>query len=614
MKRNFLFIPLAVQELGRRGLNHLHRLVFPPTASQLLSCRNYKIITLGLLLATTGCMGWDVTGAKPTVGRDPQVAEVPSPDETVRGDEDPPIVTLELGQALHEHRLTASDELPGNIVVPTTNLNAVPITAALQAVLSGTDVSISWDTGTLGDRLVTVMNLSGPLPKVVEKICGAAKVFCSYRNGSMELQDKDTFIVSMPPVAKAISKESGSSSGGGTNSMVDTIGQLVGTKVQLDDQGGNVIYTTDVEGENRVSRYLEQLRNGRPLVVMQMYIWEVTLNKESGAGINWSKFQVPNIGSPLAKLALSGTSAFTTLDQQSGSVSVGAVTSGKLNTNSLITFLSTQGRVQTISSPQITFVSGSSAELKVGGKQRYISQVGQLVGTTNTSGTTNASTASGVGTNTVQTDSLDTGLTIDVAGAYENGVVFANLDLALTGVSSLNPTTNNGITIDLPTTTDEKINTVIRVRPGDNLVLAGLVTSKDSNKRQGLPLGSDYSLSTYGDNTMENHELVVVVKPAVILFSDKSAIAEKKKKEESKPLPEQAVLIDKSGSQSVAMPSSVQPLGTPVTPTAPPVPLAPYDNGAVVDQRLLQRGFSHAFDQLLEPAPTSTANKDGATP
>ena len=187
--------------------------------------------------------------------------------------------------------------------------------------------------------------------------------------------------------------------------------------------------------------------------------------------------------------------------------------------------------MQTISSPQVTFVSGSSAELKVGGTQRYISQVGQLVSQTNVSGTTNPTPTTGVGTNTVNTDSIDTGLTIDVAGAYENGVVFANLDLALTNLVSFNPTQSGGETIDLPQTTDEKINTVIRVRPGDNLVMAGLVTSADTNSRQGLPLGEEARLPLYGDDTLQNHELVIVVKPSVVLFSDKPDTIEANKEE-----------------------------------------------------------------------------------
>ena len=593
-----------------------------------------KTIQIALILTLGGCIGWDVPAPKPTTGRNPTVAEVPDQSETVRGEDDPPIVTLELGAALHERRLTESDDLPGNIIVPTTNLSAVPVTAALQGILAGTDVSIAWDTGALGDRLVTVINLSGPLPKVVERVCAAAKVFCTYRDGTIELAEKDTFVVAMPPIPKTINNASNGNSYGGssssgsttsgsattsnsssgsnvnggsnTNSMVDTISQLVGTKVQLDDQGGNVIYTTDVEGEKRVNRYLEELRNGRPLVVMQMYIWEVDLSKENAAGINWSQLDISKFGPPLAKIGLSSVSNFTDTSQTAGNVSLGAVTTGKIKSSSLLNFLSTQGRVQTISSPQMTFVSGSAAELKVGGVQTYISQVGQLVGTTNTSGTANANTGLGVGNNTVSTSTINTGLTVDVAGTYENGVVFANLDLDLTDVTNLNPTTNNGVTIDLPVTTDEKIDTVIRVRPGDNLLMAGLVTSRDTNTRQGLPLDSEDSLNMYGDNQRDNHELVLLIKPSVILFSDHGSPTTPKKP--AKPMPD-AVVIDGGGTQSVAIPTSdnAPSPGAP-TPLSAPAP----DNNAVVDQQLMQRGFSHAFDQLLDSQPTGEVAGNGS--
>ena len=159
------------------------------------------------VLVGAGCSGMSPE-AQPTTGRNPILAEVPDQDETVRGTDSPPIVTLEVGSALHERKLESSDKLPGNIIIPTTNLNAVPVTAALQAVLTGTDVSLSWNAGTFDDHLVTVMNLSGTLPQVVEKICAAAKVFCAYRHGSLELHDKETFIVPLPPIAKASSLSS----------------------------------------------------------------------------------------------------------------------------------------------------------------------------------------------------------------------------------------------------------------------------------------------------------------------------------------------------------------------------------------------------------------------
>ena len=579
----------------------------------------HKLASFALILSLLGCAGSDIPDAKETDGRNPTIAEHPGADETVRGADDPAIVTLELGSALHEHRLSEGDDLPGNIIIPTTNLNAVPITTALQAVLQGTDVSLSWDTGSLGDRLVTVMNVSGPLPKVVDKICGAAKVFCAYRHGVLELQEKETFVITMPPIAKATGAPAGSSSSNSTgNSMVDALGQLIGSKVQVDDQGGNVIYTTDFAGESHVQQYLEQLRNGRPLVVLQLYVWEVTLNKENAEGVNWNELKLGMLPPGFAETDLSVLSSLTAVAGNSGSVSLGAVTTGKLNSNALFGFLSTQGLVQTISNPQITFVSGSNASFKVGGKQRYISQVGTLA--SNVSGTTASSTTA----NTVSTDSIDTGLTIEVAGAYENGVIFSNLDLALTNLVSLNPTASGGGTIDLPETTDEKINTVIRVRPGDNLVMAGLVTSADTKTRQGLPLPDDARLPLYGDAQAQNHELVIVVKPSVILFSDKGEVAEKKKKEDSKMLPD-AVFIDKDGSKPLVIPTVqntdfVAPeASNNVPPPAPSavqpqnVAIAPSEDGAPVDRRLMQRGFSHAFDDLLQPSPAPLASGNGSS-
>jgi hypothetical protein len=595
-------------------------------------------LNLGILISALGllsaCSGAGIPDAKPTTGRVPTVAEVPSADETVRGEDDPPIVTLELGSALHARHLSDNEELPGNIIIPSTNLTATPITAALQAILAGTDISLSWNTGALGDRLVTVMNLSGPLPKVVEKICSAARVFCLYRHGSLELADTDTFIVGLPPVGKGAAGTGGGSSG---NSMADTMAQMVGGKVQLDEQGGNVIYTTTVDGQHRVEKYLEELRNGRPLVVLQLYIWDVTLNKENSEGVNWNQLKISGFGPGFAKLGLSSLSNFVGAQSAaalpSGGVSLGAVTTGRLNSSELFSFLSTQGRVQTISSPQVTFVSGSSASFKVGGKQRYISQIGQLVASNNTSGTSNPSTTSGVGSNTVNTDSVDTGLTININGAYEGGVVLANLDLALTNLVSLHPTQSGGQTIDLPETNDQKVMTTIRVRPGDNLVMAGLVTSRDSNTRQGLPLPGDMRLPGYGDDQFQNHELVIIVKPSVILFSDNMAMAQAKKKEVIRPLPD-ALVIDGNGAKSMAMPgpkdvpsSPLPPQAVAITPNKPelmitdpaaaptaPIPVSPSTDGAPVDKRLMQRGFSHAFDTLLRNDPKNVADGTGGTP
>jgi hypothetical protein len=482
---------------------------------------------VALILALGGCGSdhWDLPAAKKMMGRMPQLPEVPGAEETVRGEDDPAIVTLRIGNTLHERHLSRTDSLPSTIMVPTTNLQNVPVTAALEAVLAGTDISLAYQGDKFNDRLVTLLNLNGSLPKVVQRICSAARIFCVAREGNLELKDKESFVIELPPIERAVTKAAGGGTSTATNTIVEAISQLAGSKASADEAGGNLIYTTDVEGQERVKKYLEQLRNGRPLVVLQMYIWEVSLDSQAGTGINWKNLSIGKIGGNLENIALSSDSALTAL---TGGVSMGAVLSGKVSAQVIANFLSTQGVVQTLSNPQLTFVSGSSAEFRVGGTRSYVSSVGQLTSTTTTTtpstgsgGTSSGGT--GVGTNTVSTDKIETGLKINVNGSYESGVIFSTLSIAITDLIRIDSVNTGSTTLQLPETTNRDFSTVLRMRPGDNVVLAGMTSSRDDLARDrfnvpvldGVPLRSD-------DKT-QNRELVVLLKPAIVFFADEEA-------------------------------------------------------------------------------------------
>lgn len=565
------------------------------------------------LVMVQGCSDVDTPTAKSATGRSPLLAEVPGADETVRGADEPAVVTLELNHDLRERRLSRVEELPGNIIIPNTNLNAVPVTAALQAVLTGTDVSLSWEAGTFDNRLVTVTNLSGSLPMVVQKICASAKVFCGYRKGLLELKEKETFVIELPSVPSKTSAASAA-----TNTMADTISELAGATARVDQQGGNLIYTADVDSYENVQEYLAQLRHGRPLVVMQLYIWEVTLDKDKGTGINWENFSFGTMGGREQTMALSGLTSFSSL--ASPGVSLGATFAGRVDAKAMLKFLSRQGQVQTISSPQLTFVSGSNAEFRVGGKQRYISQVGTL------NNSVASSTTASSNNNTVSTDSLDTGLTVEVNGTYEGGVITAMLDLALQDVISLNQTTTeSGVTIDLPETSERKVTTSLRVRPGDNLVLAGLVSSRDTNDREGIPLPFGGTLPSFSRDQFKNSELVILVKPSVVKFVD--APPEKSKSKAGALAELDAVVIDKDGSKAMKIPDQGSaPVdlrvpevarkpelmqSEPVTESLSSIPITPSDDGAPIDKRLMQRGFSHAFDEMQKPSASYGSSTSG---
>jgi hypothetical protein len=482
---------------------------------------------------------------KPVLAKDKNVKldRIPDMKETVRGEEDPPLVTLQLGRKLQATRLRPSEDLPETVRIGNTNLNNVPVTVALQAVLADTDITLLWDKAELQDRTVTLMNLKGPLPQVVDRICRAAKLLCAYRNGALELMEQDTFVVELPAAPSVVG--TGGGGGAANDTITDTIQALVDGKVKVDKTGGNIIYTADADGYERVQSYLTQLRNGRPLIVLQLYIWQVTLDDNQALGINWSQFQPPEFGGTLQNGRLTATSALKAVAAGSG-VSLGAVFSGIVDANAVANFLSTQGRVQNISSPQLTFVSGTSAKFENGGVQRFVSQVGTLVSSSVAGATSNTT---GVSNNTVSTEDLKLGLSITATGSYESGVVFASLEIKTSDLVKVESINANGTTLQLPQTNDRTVNTILRVRPGDNLVLAGLQTSTDTRSRDGLPTGgTGGTLPLYSSNVVSNSETVILVKPSVVFFSDdglpvtRSAERPKQPPQEEKVKAEVAVL------------------------------------------------------------------------
>lgn len=583
------------------------------------------LCALASLLVLPACSPVDVKEAQSNYSRQPELPEVPDPSETVRGADDPPVVTLKIGSSLRDRRLSSGDELPEDVILPTTNLQGVPVTAALEAVLAGTDIALSYETAAFDDRIINLLNLSGPLPQVVERICNAARVFCNNRSGSLELVAQDTFIIELPPVED----ENAASS-----TIADAIKQLSGGDVQVDTAGGNLIYSADYEGYHRVNQYLSQLRNGRPLIVMQMYIWEVSLDANNNSGISWTSFDQSGLGGHLqsvdnitSSLSNSAISAIT------GGMSLGAVLRGKVDANLVAKFLSTQGVVQTVSNPQMTFVSGSSANFVIGGTRRFISQVGQLVSNTVSGSSTGTS---GIGTNTVSTDDIDVGLTIDVRGSYEGGVIFAKMSLATTDIIKVESVDTGSTQLQLPETSERKLETVLRVRPGDNLLLAGMNSSRDELGRDNIPLPLLGRLPLGTSDIKQNRELVILLKPSIVLFADDEQIEQARKEERRRPLPE-PVVIDSAGTRPIVYEEKPRTLSdaadeaaayatlsseTEAVPGETPVTAAiasgnqqvlfgqvggtpvgePGPDVSLVDRGMLQRGFSYAFDELLTPS------------
>ena len=113
-----------------------------------------------------------------------------------------------------------------------------------------------------------------------------------------------------------------------------------------------------------------------------------------------------------------------------------------------------------------------------------------------------------------------------VGGTYWQDTVVAKLELEMSellGFDTIATGTNQAL--QLPRTTKRDLGSaaepvVLRLRPGETGLLAGLITTKNTRTREGLtnaPLLGE--LGTTGLNTAkERNELVIVVRPKVIKF------------------------------------------------------------------------------------------------
>jgi type II secretory pathway component GspD/PulD (secretin) len=181
---------------------------------------------------------------------------------------------------------------------------------------------------------------------------------------------------------------------------------------------------------------------------------------------------------------------------------------GDITADAVLQFISEHGTVKTVSQPQLTVLSGSSASLAVEQSQNFVSGVSRTPSTT-------------VGvpdTVSLTTDTVQTGLTMDVTSSWDQSTVYGTVNISLDELLDLDVFTADDVTtIQLPQTTTREISTQIRVRPGDAVLIAGLVTERDDYNASGPGILKPF-LQTARSASVRNTELVFLLRPRVIAF------------------------------------------------------------------------------------------------
>lgn len=433
------------------------------------------------------------------------------------------VMYLPLGEDVLVPERVSGDTLPSDKVGPF-ELRGETLAGALQLILADYDVTIGFETNEGLSRQVTATNLHGPLNKVVERVCSLADLYCFYEEGTITVKQTQTFTVTLPPIAAAGAGggggggegEGGGDEGGEEDEFIqDIIAGLTavigesGTAPVSDPTTRTLVYSATQRTAKLAENYFQRLRANTAMIVFETYIWEVSLNSGNSTGIDWDQLEA--FGKFNTSVAVAGSVAadFT------NPISIGLPTTQAIGATptDFIEFLSQFGAVKTISQPQITVLSGSRASLRVADTQNYVSEV---------TSTTNDSTTS----TSVNTDSVDSGFTLAIQSSWDKSTVYSNVSVQLTNVLTIDNFTFSDGTgedgtdsiIQLPQTTERELNTQIRVRPGDSVLIAGLVRETDNFDSAG-PGFMEPVLPHSRTAQTENLELVILLRPRVVVYT-----------------------------------------------------------------------------------------------
>ncbi len=460
--------------------------------SEMKKSKYHSLRFRSLLLSTmilTACAQADVPGNRNVNIPSPTYASERQPGINEKPDS---VTYLPLGKDVLIPQAGSGAPLPDEIVGPF-ELRGETLAGALQLILSGYDIPIAFQTDQATSRTITVTNLKGPINEVVPQICGLADLYCAYERGVLTVKDNEVFTVAIPPI------------GEGSELMTQVAAALqsiVGGTPIIDTGTRTIVYTATNRSAQMAQRYFQRMRAGTAMIVYETYIWEVTLDNGNSAGINWrslDQFGRFNVGIDVAG---------TVSPALGNPISIGLPTTGSTNfsTGDVLRFISTYGAVKTISQPQITVMSGSSARLRVAETQNYVSSISR---TTDDNGDDTVAT---------ETDSVDTGFTLEINSSWDNATVYGNFKILLEenlGIDTFDD--NPDAIVQLPRTTEREVETNVRVRPGDSVLIAGLVRETDQYDKSGLGLEKPI-LPVERSAISSNSELVVLLRPRVVAF------------------------------------------------------------------------------------------------
>ena len=473
-------------------------------------------LSMALVLVLNGCASFQRPLAVP------QAAVLNAP-ETRTVDDNGSNATVDIDAGFMADDLFMLKPMTNSSPLPAMRVSGLSVTEsgvydALRLVLKDTGITLNIEGGSRGGERfgpVSAFDVKGSLAEVLDSLSETIGFFYSFRKNTLFIQQEQQFVVELPP---ALSEDNAA---GLTNTL-----QFLGARdPYIDRLNRSLVFRTNRPSLAKIEGYLQRVRETRSLIIYDVNIFQVDLRDNNDTGIQWNKLGwaaasggaagagaapsgLPALAGTGAAIPGAATAAAPVMGKAvaAGLTSLGlglVLSSSHFSIDMLINFLQTQGNVKAISRPRLAVLSGTKGSLRVGQSTTYVSKVG-----------TNFSTS--VNQVTTETRDLKTGLDLTLFGDFSDNTIYTRIGLAISEIVSLNKFTALGTDLTLPTTADREINTVIRARPGDMILLGGITINRDSSDlRRGITQNGTA-------DSVTRSELVLAMKAKVVAFQSKA--------------------------------------------------------------------------------------------
>jgi type II secretory pathway component GspD/PulD (secretin) len=306
------------------------------------------------------------------------------------------------------------------------------------------------------------------------------------------------------------------------------IGALGGEDVVQSVTSGQLIYKAQPDvHDSLIGPFLDRVSNNLAMVTMQVAVVSLALNDSTSQGFDWNAFRlgvttVNQGGGGGGEEGGTGggvPSLGSVIDATSNAFSIGRTAEGTLfgkaatfTIGGALNFLSTFGDTEITQNVELRTVSGQEVVLRSGQEVPYVS------GVTNT-------VNEGATTGSVQTETIQTGLTLTMRPFFDSatGLVTLNLNLEQRQILQfVELSAGDGVgTITQPLTQDQNLTDLIRTPVGQTIVVGGVQNESVSrtmtqpsvirNTQMGDLLGSE-------NRNVSRNAFFIVARPTVTIF------------------------------------------------------------------------------------------------